>query len=103
MDNVTATKILISSLDLTSLSHDDTKESITDLCKRAVTKYGNAAAVCIYPEFIPFEKNCRFIGCSHITEPDCGVKQALEENKISMERYDNYRLIYEEMKNIRKY
>lgn len=54
MDNVTAAKILISSLDLTSLSHDDTKESITDLCKRAVTKYGNAAAVCIYPEFIPF-------------------------------------------------
>ena len=56
-----------------------------------------------YPEFIPFEKNCRFIGCSHITEPDCGVKQALEDNKISRERYDNYRLIYEELKKIRKY
>lgn len=56
-----------------------------------------------YPEFIPYEKNCRFIGCSHITEPDCGVKHALQEGLISQNRYDNYCLIYEEMKNIRKY
>ncbi len=56
-----------------------------------------------YPEFVPYEKNCRFIGCSHITEPDCGVKEALDEGKISAERYKNYCLIYEEMKNIRKY
>jgi len=56
-----------------------------------------------YPEFVPYEKNCRFIRCSHITEPDCGVKEALAEGKISAERYKNYCLIYEEMKNIRKY
>ena len=56
-----------------------------------------------YPEFVSYEKNCRFIGCSHITEPDCGVKEALAEGKISAERYKNYCLIYEEMKNIRKY
>ncbi len=56
-----------------------------------------------YPEFLPYEKNCRFIGCSHITEPDCGVKEALADGKISRERYKNYCLIYEEMKNIRKY
>jgi ribosome biogenesis GTPase len=56
-----------------------------------------------YPEFVPYEPACRFIGCSHISEPDCGVKKALEEGKISQERYDNYRLIYNEMKNLRKY
>lgn len=56
-----------------------------------------------YPEFVPYEKNCRFIGCSHIMEPDCGVKEALADGKISEERYKNYCLIYEEMKNIRKY
>ena len=27
-----------------------------------------------YPEFVPFEKYCRFGGCSHISEPVCGVK-----------------------------
>lgn len=53
MDNVNAAKTLIKSLDLTSLDHNDTKESITALCKRAATPYGNTAAVCIYPEFIP--------------------------------------------------
>jgi ribosome biogenesis GTPase len=57
----------------------------------------------LYPEFLPYEKECRFIGCSHIHEPDCGVKRALGEGRISRERYDSYCLIYEEMKQIRKY
>jgi ribosome biogenesis GTPase len=57
----------------------------------------------LYPEFVPYEPDCRFIGCSHINEPDCGVKMALEQGQISRERYDNYCLIYEEMKHIRKY
>lgn len=56
-----------------------------------------------YPEFVPFEPYCRFQGCSHISEPDCGVKEALAEGRISQERHRNYVLIYEEMKNIRKY
>jgi ribosome biogenesis GTPase len=57
----------------------------------------------LYPEFVPYEPECRFIGCSHISEPDCGVKAALQRGEISRERYDNYCLIYEEMKHIRKY
>ena len=56
-----------------------------------------------YPEFVPFEPNCRFGGCSHIKEPNCGIKDALEEGKISKVRYDNYVLLYEEIKQIRKY
>ena len=56
-----------------------------------------------YPEFVPYEPECRFIGCSHIGEPDCGVKNALAEGKISRVRYDNYVMLYDEMKNIRKY
>lgn len=56
-----------------------------------------------YPEFTEYEKNCRFGGCSHISEPDCRVKDALTEGKISRERYDNYCLLYEELKNRKKY
>ena len=56
-----------------------------------------------YPEFVPYEPECRFIGCSHIGEPDCGVKNALAEGKINQVRYDNYVMLYEEMKNIHKY
>ncbi len=53
MDNVSAAKILIKSLDLTSLNHDDSTDDIKNLCKKAATPYGNTAAVCVYPEFIP--------------------------------------------------
>ena len=51
-----------------------------------------------YTEFAVFEPYCRFQGCSHITEPDCGVKQALADGKISKLRYDNYVQLYGELK-----
>lgn len=56
-----------------------------------------------YPEFDKYRDSCRFNGCSHTHEPGCSVKEALEEGKISRERYENYRLIYEELKNKKKY
>lgn len=56
-----------------------------------------------YPEFVRYEPYCRFIGCSHINEPDCGVKTAVEDGEISPVRYENYKLLYEELKNRHKY
>mgnify|MGYP000886555181 CR=1 FL=1 len=32
-----------------------------------------------YPEFLPYEPYCRFGGCVHLSEPVCGVKEALAE------------------------
>ncbi len=56
-----------------------------------------------FPEFREYEPYCRFQGCSHINEPSCGVKEAMAEGKISSVRYENYKLLYEELKNMRKY
>lgn len=56
-----------------------------------------------FKEFKEYEPECRFLGCSHIHEPDCGVKRALEEGKISRIRYENYVAMYEELKNVKKY
>ena len=56
-----------------------------------------------FPEFVPYEPECRFTCCSHISEPGCGVKEALEQGKISRERYEHYVLFYEEMKQRRRY
>ncbi len=56
-----------------------------------------------FPEFVEHEPFCKFQGCSHINEPNCGVKDAMAEGKICQSRYDNYVLIYEEMKRIKKY
>ena len=51
-DNAALARRLIPLLDLTSLDEDDTPEKIAALCKRAVTPFGNVAAICIYPRFV---------------------------------------------------
>ena len=56
-----------------------------------------------YPDFLPYEANCKFSGCSHIKEPVCGIKEAVAEGKISSVRYQNYLLLYNEIKEKRKY
>ena len=56
-----------------------------------------------YPEFLQYEDQCRFGGCAHLNEPDCGVKWALEAGKISGVRYGNYKDIYNDIKNQRRY
>jgi ribosome biogenesis GTPase len=56
-----------------------------------------------YPEFLKYEPQCRFNACSHINEPSCGVKEALSEGLISEIRYENYKQLYDELKNRKKY
>lgn len=52
----------------------------------------------MYPEFTGFEGKCRFSPCTHVTEPDCPVKTALAEGRISRGRYERYILLLDEMK-----
>lgn len=56
-----------------------------------------------FPEFAAHEKDCRFAGCVHVGERDCGVKAALERGEVSKSRYENYLLMYEELKSRRRY
>ncbi|MGP1403479.1 MAG: ribosome small subunit-dependent GTPase A [Catonella sp.] len=56
-----------------------------------------------FPEFAEYSRACKFNGCIHIGERDCGVKNALEKGEISESRYKNYKLIYEELANKREY
>lgn len=56
-----------------------------------------------FPEFEPYEKQCRFIGCAHIGEKECGVKDAVKQGKIPASRYENYKLLYQEQKDKKKY
>ena len=53
-----------------------------------------------FDEFLPYYDKCRYTGCSHIYETDeiCAVKRAVKAGEIPSERYENYRLIYEELK-----
>lgn len=56
-----------------------------------------------FREFSKYEGTCRFQGCTHTHEPGCMVKNALEEGKISKERYENYLELYGKLKEKRRY
>ena len=56
-----------------------------------------------FPEFSEYEEECRFLGCIHVGEKVCGVKTAVADGKISRSRYDNYLLLYQELKVKRRY
>lgn len=64
--------------------------SLFDISKEELQSY--------YPEFAPFENQCKFMTCAHIHEPVCGIRKALEAEKVSKIRYDNYTAFYEELK-----
>lgn len=57
----------------------------------------------LFPEFRDYLNGCRFARCSHIHEPDCSVKEALNDGRIQKARYDNYVKMFEELKDIKKY
>ena len=63
---------------------------VTDMEKEELKNY--------FPEFEQYEDECKFLGCVHVNEPVCGVKEALKNGKISQSRYENYKLLYEELK-----
>jgi ribosome biogenesis GTPase len=50
-----------------------------------------------YPEIQRASANCRFSDCSHIHEPECAVKAAVEDGRMSPERYHSYTKIYESL------
>ena len=55
----------------------------------------------LYKYFIEFNEyieECEYLDCTHIKEEVCGIKGAVENKKISESRYDNFKKIYEELK-----
>lgn len=56
-----------------------------------------------YPEFDMFDEPCRFLGCVHVNEPDCIIKENVASGTINETRYLNYKLLYEELKNQKRY
>ena len=56
-----------------------------------------------FREFVPEIEKCEFVGCTHIKEENCGVKKAMQEGRVSTERYEIYCSMYYELKEKEKY
>lgn len=56
-----------------------------------------------FPEIAAYTGTCKFNMCNHISEPGCLVKKAVSDGRISKMRYDNYVMIYNELKEKRKW
>lgn len=55
----------------------------------------------LYKYFIEMKEqneNCEFVGCTHIKEENCGIKEALKNGKINIKRYESYCKLYNELK-----
>lgn len=51
-----------------------------------------------FKEFTQEIENCRYVGCTHIKESECGIKYAIREGRINQQRYERFSKIYNELK-----
>lgn len=56
-----------------------------------------------FPELREYEGQCKYLGCNHIHEPKCAVKDALEGGHIHQVRYDSYLGMYKELEEKKRY
>ena len=50
-----------------------------------------AAIAAGFTEFAPLAAGCRYRDCTHVHEPGCAVRRAVEDGAISRGRYESYR------------
>ncbi len=56
-----------------------------------------------FPEIKERMLQCRFSGCSHVSETGCAVREAVQNGAISQKRYESYCLLYQQMKENERY
>ncbi len=50
-----------------------------------------------FPEFVKYREGCKFSTCTHLHEPGCAVKEALENEELSPIRYESYANLAEQI------
>jgi ribosome biogenesis GTPase len=63
---------------------------LVDIDERELSHY--------FPEMRALMKDCQFNNCRHVNEPDCAVKKAVEEGRMSVDRYASYLVILDGLK-----
>ncbi len=49
-----------------------------------------------FPEIFALRSNCKFYNCLHLNEPNCAVKDGIDERLVALERYNSYCKLVEE-------
>lgn len=57
----------------------------------------------LFPEMREYIGTCYYSDCTHIHEPECGVKEAVGNGRIAKVRYDSYTDIYKEIEDRRRF
>lgn len=55
-----------------------------------------------YHDFDELSSKCKFRGCLHDSEPQCAIKKAVEDGRISKERYEHYLVFLKEVKELKE-
>lgn len=55
-----------------------------------ITEVGRSELSHYYPEMRALLSGCKFHNCTHIDEPECAVKDAVESGEIALSRYHTY-------------
>ena len=58
------------------------------------------AFLATYPDFAPYADRCRFAGCLHDREAGCALREAVEAGEIPKERYERYRVLLSEVREL---
>lgn len=51
-----------------------------------------------FREFRPYLEQCRFVGCAHVKERGCAVREAVDNGVIAPSRYQSYVRLYDQVK-----
>ena len=51
-----------------------------------------------FREFRPYLEQCRFVGCSHVKEKGCAVRDAVKQGAIPASRHASYVRLYDQAK-----
>lgn len=77
-------------MNILPIHHGFSTFDITEIKSNELAEY--------FKDFKEHINECEYIGCGHIKEENCGIKEAVREGKIDSKRYERFVKIYEDLK-----
>lgn len=56
-----------------------------------------------FREFAPYMGQCKFTSCAHLNDKGCAIAAAVAQGEISRSRYESYKLLYAQVKDLKEW